>query len=96
MNNGIYRYESGENPYDRGTLVVEAKETEKALRLKIVEKDMRYSTYVDVLFKGKDQVSISKGRSPHAVNYGNGWFIIYPDRAGQPLCFVKEEIENES
>ena len=94
--NGIYRYEERPNPYDRsniydiGTLVLDVKETEKSLQLKIVEKDMRYSTYVDVLFGNKDKVNINKERSPHGLIFGNDWLIVYPNRMGKPLCFVKD------
>lgn len=91
MRNGIYRYEQGENPYDVGTLVVEAKDTEKNLILTVKERDMRYSTYVDVLFGEKKRVSISKGISQHHVNYGETWFVVYPKRMGCPLSFVLEE-----
>jgi hypothetical protein len=90
MNNGIYEYEYCSNPYDTGTLVVEVKETEKSLQLKVIEKDMRYSTYVDVLFGDKDKVSINKQRSPHNITCGNGWFIVYPNRMGKPLSFIKK------
>jgi hypothetical protein len=90
VNNGIYEYEPCENAYDIGTLVVEVKETEKALQLKVIEKDMRYSTYVDVLFGDKDKATINKERSPHCVVYGNSYFIVYPNRAGQPLLFAKK------
>lgn len=90
MKNGIYRYEKGENPYDTGTLIVEAKDTEKALILTVKERDMRYSTYVDLLFGKKERVSISKERSPHALHMGAEWFVVYPCRMGCPLCFVLE------
>lgn len=90
MKNGIYRYEKGENPHDTGTLVVEAKDTEKALILTVKERNMRYSTYVDVLFGEKERVSINKGRSPHALRMGEEWFVVYPNRMGCPLCFVLE------
>lgn len=88
MKNGIYRYEQGENPYDVGTLVVEAKDTEKALILTIKERDMRYSSYVDVLFGEKTKIRIRKGNSPHALNMGEEWFVVYPNRMGCPLSFV--------
>jgi hypothetical protein len=54
---------------------------------------MRFSTYVDVLFGDKDKVTINKQRSPHALTCGNGWFIVYPKRMGQPLCFEKKDGE---
>lgn len=91
MKNGIYRYEQVNNPYDVGTLIVEAKETEKSLILNVKERNMRYSTYVDVLFGEKAKISISKGRSPHALNMGEEWFVVYPNRMGCPLCFALEE-----
>ena len=91
MKNGIYRYEQGENPYDEGSLVVEAKDTERVLTLTVKEKDMRYSTYVDVLFGKKTTISICKGNSPHALNMGEKWFVVYPCRMGVPLSFVLDE-----
>lgn len=91
MKNGIYRYEKGENPYDTGTLIVEAKDTEKALILTIKERDMRYSTYVDVLFGQKKKISISKTRSPNGLHMGEHWFVVYPYRAGIPLSFTMED-----
>ena len=89
LENGIYHYEQGNNPYDVGTLVVEVKNTEKTLQLKVIEKNMRFSSYVDVLFSDKDKANINKQRSPHAVNYGTDYFVIYPNRMGCPICFVK-------
>lgn len=91
MKNGIYRYEKGENPYDTGTLVVEAKDTENSLILTVKEKDMRDSTYVDLLFGKKNKITISKVRSPHAVHIGTDWFVVYPCRMGCPLSFVLED-----
>lgn len=90
IQNGIYRYEQGNNPYDVGTLVVEVKNTEKSLQLKVIEKNMRFSSHVDVLFGDKDKISINKQRSHHAINYGTDYFVIYPNRAGCPLCFIKD------
>ena len=87
MKENKYKYEQTNNPYDEGNLIVSVKETEKSLQLKIIEKDMRYSTYVDVLFGDKDNVTINKQRSLHAVNYGTDYFVIYPNRAGCPLLF---------
>lgn len=90
IENGIYHYEQGNNPYDVGTLVVEVKNTEKSLQLKVIEKNMRFSSYVDVLFGDKDKANINKQRSPHALTCGNGWFLVYPNRMGKPLSFVKK------
>ena len=89
MKENKYKYEQINNTYDVGNLVVSVKETEKSLQLKIIEKDMRYSTYVDVLFGNKDKVTINKQRSPHAVKYGTDYFVIYPNRMGFPLLFSK-------
>lgn len=91
MKNGIYRYEQVNNPYDEGTLVVEARETEKNLILTVKERNMRYSTYVDVLFGEKNKISISKGRSPHALRMYEGFFVVYPNRIGCPLFFRLQE-----
>ena len=93
MLNGIFEYDN-ESTYDTGTLVVDVKETENAIILKIIKKDMRFSTYVDVLFKGKDKVSISKNRSLHALRLGTDWFVVYPDRMGKPLGFQKRSDNN--
>ena len=78
IENGIYHYEQVNNPYDVGTLVV-----------KVIEKNMRYSSYVDVLFGDKDKANINKQISPHGVNYGTDYFVVYPNRMGCPLCFIK-------
>ena len=89
IENGISHYEQVNNPYDVGTLVIEVKHTEKSLQLKVIEKNMRFSSYVDVLFKDKDKANINKQKSPHAVNYGTDFFVIYPNRMGCLLYFVK-------
>ena len=89
IENGIYQYEQGNNPYDVGTLVVEVKNTEKTLQLKVIEKNMKISSRVSVLFGDKDKISINKQRNPHAINYGTDYFVIYPNREGFPLRFVK-------
>lgn len=91
MKNGIYRYEQGNNPYDVGTLVVEARETEKTLILTVKERKMRYSTYVDLLFNEDTEVRIRKEKSPHALNMGDEYFVVYPYRMGCPLCFTFEK-----
>jgi hypothetical protein len=90
MLNGIFEYDN-ESTYDTGTLVVDVRETERFITLKIIKKDMRFSTYVDVLFKGKDKVRIKKERSPHVLRLGADWFCVYPDRMGKPLGFQKRE-----
>ena len=95
MKNGIYRYEQVNNPYDVGTLVVEAKETEKTLILTVKERKMRYSTYVDLLFGEDTEVRIKKEKSPHALNMGDDYFVVYPHRLGTPLCFTFEKGETD-
>ena len=50
---------------------------------------MLYTTYVDVLFKGNNRVTIRKYKSNHAINKGDDYFVIYPDRSGLPLLFEK-------
>lgn len=52
---------------------------------------MRYSTYVDLLFGEKSKICIKKGMSPHALNMGEEWFVVYPKRMGCPLCFDLQE-----
>ena len=93
MKNGIYQYEQINNPYDEGTLVVEVKETEKNLILTVKERNMRYSTYVDVLFGEKNKITINKERSPHGLVMGEEWFAVYPKRLGCPLVFGFEKGE---
>ena len=93
MKNGIYRYEQGNNPYDEGELVVEARTTAKSLQLKIIKKEMRYSTYVDLLFGEKTKININLERNAHGFNAGEEWFVLYPQRRGIPLSFVlKSEV----
>ena len=91
MINGRFRYEESEQAYDHGTLIVDITESETSYRFKIVEKDMWYTTYVDLLFKGKKSVVVNKGRSPHGVRAGVDWITVYPERRGVPLCFCREE-----
>ena len=93
MLNGIFEYDQS-CIYDKGTLVVDVRETEKAITLKVIKKDIWNSTYVDVLFKGKDKVNIKKERSPHALRLGADWFCVYPDRMGKPLGFQKRSDNN--
>ena len=87
--NGVYRYNQTNNPYDMGDLLIKAKETEKSITLQIMEDKMLYTTYVDVLFKGNNRVTIRKYKSNHAINRGDDYFVIYPDRSGVPLLFEK-------
>ena len=95
MKSGIYRYTQVNNPYDVGTLIVEAKETDESLCLKIIEKQMRFDSYVSVLFGEKEKIRIKKEKCRHAVYLGKDWFCVYPDRAGTPLMFdlVEERAE---
>ena len=94
MKAGYYRYEQGENPYDRGHLIVYAEEHENTIFLKMEENDLTYSTYVDVLFGDKRGTTIKKKNSLHAVRTGEEWFVVYPNRAGVSLFF--EYIEEEA
>ena len=96
MVNGIYRYDGTNNPYDKGTLVVDAKETDKGLLLTVKEMDMRFSTYVHLLFGERKKAAISKTKSPHALSIGNSWFVVYPYRMGCPLSFSLEETRDET
>lgn len=91
MKSGIYRYTKVNNPYDVGTLIVEAKETDESLCLKIIEKKMRFDSYVSVLFGEKEKIRIKKEKCRHAVYLGKDWFCVYPDRAGTPLMFYLVE-----
>ena len=43
----------------------------------------------------KEKANINKQRSPHAVNYGTDYFVVYPNRMGCPLCFVKDDNRKE-
>ena len=88
MKNGIYQYEQGNNPYDEGKFIVEVKTTAKSVCLKIVKKEMRFSTYVDLLFGEKTKININLERNAHGFNAGEEWFVIYPQRRGIPLSFV--------
>lgn len=94
MKSGIYRYTQVNNTYDVGTLIVEAKEMDESLCLKIIEKQMRFDSYVSVLFGKNEKIRINKENGRHAMYLGKDWFCVYPDRAGTPLVFdLMEEQE---
>lgn len=89
MKDGIYQYEQINNPYDTGVCIVDVRDTEKYLTLRVLEKNMQFSSHMDTLFKDDCSVRINKQKSPHTVHYGEDYFVVYPNRAGCPLCFKR-------
>ena len=93
MLNGIFECTFENDPYDVGELIVDVRETKNELVLKIVKREMRFDSYVSVLFGDKEKVTIRKEKSWHGVNCGNDYFVIYPNRMGTPLVFERRKEE---
>ena len=69
------------------------KETEKSYVFKMAERHNRYACdHLDVMFKGKKQVVISKKGPPrHGIRvWSEDEFTLYPFRLGTPFYFQKE------
>lgn len=97
MKNGLYRYE--EKSYgNRGEYIIRLTETEKAYTFELVKNDMRFSpAHLDMMFAKSSKAKVNKEKSPHAINIEDGWFCIYPYRAGIPYVFeyLSEERNND-
>lgn len=88
MKNGYYRYENRDCRFSEGSVVVKLKETEKAYCFELIENTMRYSSaHLDMMFTNNKKVIVRKNKSPHAINCGEEYFVIYPYRAGIPHLF---------
>lgn len=93
MLTGIFECTFVNDPYDEGELIVDVRETQKSLVLKIIKRKMHFDSYVSALFGNKEKVTISKEKPLHMVNYGDDYFVIYPKRLGIPLVFERREKE---
>ena len=92
MKNGFYRYEDREYCYNRGSIIMRVKETEKTISFELVKNDMRYSpAHIDMMFAESNKAKINKDKSHHAINFGDDYFVIYPYRAGIPFLFEHME-----
>lgn len=93
MINGIYKYEDTNDFRNDGKIVLQLKESEKSYNFQLVVNTMRYSpAHIDMMFSKSDKARVPKANSPHAINFGEDYFVIYPYRAGIPFLFdlVKE------
>lgn len=93
MIKGIYKYIHEDNiPLGGGIITLEVSETEKSYRLNLIENTCRYSpAHIDMLFAKNNKAIISKNKSPHVMRIYDGYFVIYPYRAGIPFLFEKVE-----
>lgn len=87
LKNGLYRYED-KSFGNRGEYIIRFNETEKSFILELIKNDMRFSpAHLDMMFEKSNTVRVSKSKSPHAMNFGNDYFVIYPYRNGIPHLF---------
>lgn len=97
MIKGIYKYTHEDNmPMGGGTVTIEVSETEKSYTLRLIENSCRYSpAHIDMLFSKNNKAVINKNKNPHAINFYDGYFVMYPYRAGIPFMFEHEERVNK-
>ena len=92
MINGFYKYE--DTSYgNHGEIILQVKESEKSYNFQLIKNTMRFSpAHIDMMFSKSDKARVPKVNSPHAINFGEEYFVIYPYRAGIPFLFdlVKE------
>lgn len=75
-----------------GELLVCIKDTDKTIRIKLLENTLRFSPgHLDILFEKSNRVSIPiSGKSPHKLlAWCDGDITIYPYRAGVPYLFER-------
>lgn len=103
MRDGLYRYVDKDDATNYGEYVIKVRETPKSYVFERIKNDMRFSpAHLDMMFENSDRVTISKTRSPHAINtidddwysLNPNWFCIYPYRAGIPYVFEQTEEHN--
>lgn len=93
MKKGLYKHTKDDGYFDKGTIIIGVSETAKSYIFKLIENTFRYSpAHIDMMFAKSNKVIINKEKSPHAINLGEDYFVIYPYRAGIPFLF--EYIEN--
>lgn len=87
MKNGLYihtDYSFG----NRGEYIIKLKETKKTYTFELIKNNMRFSpAHLDMMFSKSNKVRVDKNKSPHAINIGEDYFVIYPCRAGIPYLF---------
>ena len=87
MKNGIYRYED-KSFGNRGEIILKVTETEKTITFELLKNDMRFSpAQIDEMFVKSNKAKINKLKCPHAMDFYNDYFVIYPYRAGIPFLF---------
>lgn len=93
MKKGLYKHTKDDGYFDKGAIIIEVSETVKSYIFKLIENTFRYSpAHIDMMFTKSNKVIINKEKSPHVINLGEDYFVIYPYRAGIPFLF--EYIEN--
>ena len=94
MINGFYKYEDTNDIRNHGKIILQVKETDKAYNFELIKNTMRYSpAHIDMMFSKSYKARVTKANSPHAINLGTDYFVLYPYRAGIPFLFdllVKE------
>ena len=87
MKNGLYIHK--DNSFNnRGEYIIRLKETDKAYIFELIKNNMRFSpAHLDMMFSKSNRARVNKDKSPHAMNIGEDYFIIYPYRAGIPYLF---------
>lgn len=93
MKKGLCKHIKDDGYFDKGTIIIGVSETAKSYIFKLIENTFRYSpAHIDMMFAKSNKVIINKEKSPHVINLGEDYFVIYPYRAGIPFLF--EYIEN--
>lgn len=88
MKKGLYRYAKGGGCFNKGVIIIEVSETAKSYVFKLIKNTLRYSpAHIDMMFEKDGKTIINKEKSPHAINFGEDYFVIYPYRAGIPFLF---------
>ncbi len=89
LKSGIYEATKDEGMFDRYSIKMKVKETEKSYIFELLEFDSRYPpAQMEMLFKDKEKVIIHKNKGGHAMRiWGDGDFTIYPFQAGIPFYF---------
>ena len=95
LKHGKYKYIN--KSWQGGKILLEVKETPKAFKLKLIESTVRYDApQIDDMFRCKNDVTIRKDGSNHAVDIGgDDWFCLYPYRCGAVYLFEHIQEENK-
>lgn len=89
LKSGIYEATKDEGMFDRYSIKMKVKETDKSYILELLEFDSNYPpAHMELLFKDKKKVIIHKNKGGHAMRvWGDDNFTIYPFQAGIPFYF---------